>query len=590
MGGIYNSIADLATQGIEKVGAKLGASSFAHEASESVERGLYNAVFPSKVAFQDIPAAKTLYDHYTGPYKELVNKYTSEGVQQAQKLGTQQPVHEIGRAAERKAQDVVFGKNRVAIQGVLKHVEKTVSKNRADILADHLNILFREAPDSQGLSSFDRDMRKGEEGGFQTKPSEYRGASFAEGLAKKHQSLLAYKAAIPHLASNLNILISDGFSTYAKTLATNFNPTTRKGAEAAVLSSNAISELWENGYKEKLAFDNGKLKQFAPGGIGEFIHRNIYIPGMSRVRYETLMMSAHASKLAADEAVQHLKNGNDRMALPMLRELGLDQNKIKAQKFQLLPDDIAKAYYHGTDARAFLNFAENRTALSQRSPLYRVVGAFHGYVTRQSQFFRQVFKRQYEQGDFIGIARNIGLMSMAFPLVGATIYESERLLSGNDWDDPVGHLGNRMEATPAGQAYDAVAGRSNMASAARTSINTIDNLSHMASFGVATGYIRGASRASLASQLLGPDANMAIQGAQDTIKALHTDTRHPDSWKPLARDAMSDLPSLGAGAIVSHKLLPTRADLARDKPKKFRKQGKPKEDSWNPLNSDDFTY
>jgi len=591
MGGFYNIAAKFATEGIEKIGAKIGLSSFADKAAESVERGLYHGIFPAKTAFQDIPAAKTLLHAYDGSYKETVNKLTSQRIQAAKATGNIQPAHEITRQAEKDAQDMVFGPNRTAIQGVLKHVEKTVSKNRADILADHLNIMFKEATDKEGLSRFDRDMRKGkEENSYQTNPSSYKNANLGEKIARGHQALLAYKAAVPHLASNLNILISDGFKTYAKVLATELNPTSRKGAEATVLASNAISELWEQGYKEKLAFDNGVISKFAPGKAGEFIHRNMLIPGMSRVRYETLLMSANASRMSAEEAANHFKQSNDKMALPMLRELGIDAAKLKRQNFVLDPDDIQKAYYNGTNVRAFLNYHENRTILSQRSPMFRIMGAFHGYITNQSNFFRRVFKRQYEQGDFIGIARNIGLMATAFPIVGSTIYEVERLLSGTDWDDPAQHFKNRYEASIPGQIYDALTGRENAASAARTTLNTIDGLSHVASFGVATGFIRGASRANLAGQMLGPDANMLIQGAQDGLKALHTDSTKPDAWKYLARDLMSDTPSMGLGAIASHKTLPTKAEESKNKPKKFRRHIKRKPDSWNPLNSNDFKY
>jgi hypothetical protein len=603
MGGFSNTIANFARETIENTGAKLatkfgpGIAASAHDLSEKVESGLYHAVFKPEAAFKDIPAANKLWEAYKGPYKELVNKHTAEGVSLAIKTGSNQPIHEIESEARKKASDAVFGPKHQVIQGVLKHVEKTVSKNRADIISDHLNILFNEAPikggPNEGKSSFDVDMRgskKNPDAGFAGPTSKYRDSSesFIEKTAKVHQAILAYKAAIPHLASNLNILISDGFSTYAKALATNFGPG-RKAAEAMVLSSNALSEVWVNGYREKQAFEAGIIHQFAPGSVGEFIHRNMYIPGMQRVRYETLMMSAHASKFAAEHAIEELKAGNTRYALPMFKELGLDHNKIAAQGYQLAPDDIQKVYYHGTDTRAFLSQKDNRSIISQRSPIFRIAGAFHNYVASQSKFLRATFKRQYEQGDFVGIGRNIALLSMAFPVLGATIYESERLLSGNDWDDPAGHLEKRVEATPAGMAYDAVTGKNNATSGAQAALATIENLSHLASFGVATGYIRGATRSHLANQILGPDANMLVQGLEDVQKALHTSNKKPDAWKPLARDIMSDTPSLGLGQIAAHRLLPTKTEEARGKPKKFRRS-RPKPEDNNPFNATDFKY
>jgi hypothetical protein len=561
MGGFSNAFVDLAKSGIEKVGSAIGKSSEAKDLAAKVENGFYHAVFKPEAAFKDIPAANKLWDAYSGPYHQLTDKYVAEGTQAAKVAGSIRPAGEIYNEAKKKASSEVFGPNREVIQGVLKHVEKTVSKNRADILADHLNVLFQEAPIKAGInkgkSTFDIDMaRGGAEGGFETPASKYRSSNTFENIASMHQRTLAYKAAVPHLASNLNILMSDGFQIYAKTLATVFGPG-RKAAEAQLLATNAISEPVYNGYREELAFRNGLIHKFAPGGVGEFIHRNMFIPGMSFVRYNTVLMSAIASKMAGDEAVQNLMTGDLKKALPVLNEFKLDPAKIKAQGGQLLPEDIDKIYHHGTDVRAFLNQGDKRTILGQQSPMFRTMGAFHKYVSNQSAFFKNVFKRQYQQGDFVGIARNVGLMSMAFPVMGAMIYESERLLSGNDWDDPEGHLKSRIKSTPAGYVYDKLTGEQDSTSAAHMAHSTIENLSHIASFGVATGYIRGASRAKLGEQILGPDASMAIQGVQDALKAASRDSKHPAAAKPFERDMLSDIPSYGIGSILSHELIPS---------------------------------
>jgi hypothetical protein len=179
---------------------------------------------------------------------------------------------------------------------------------------------------------------------------------------------------------------------------------------------------------------------------------------------------------------------------------------------------------------------------------------------------------------------------MAFPVLGASIYESERLLTGNDWDNPGEHLANRLEATPAGHVYDAVTGRQNAASAARTAMNTIDSLSHIAAFGVATGYTRGAARSNLAGQMAGPFLNMLFQGGQDVLKAAHKDINHPDAADAFYRDLLTDPSPYGIGGMVAHRVLPTKAEQNANKPKKFRMSRKVKADSWNPLNSNDFKY
>lgn len=606
MGGFSSSIAHLATDVIEGAGKKI-AGAFnnpviavqAKHAAENVEAGLYHKIFKPEAAFADSPVTAKLWKAYSGPYHELTSKYESEATNIAAgkvpaagkhtSIAVNMDHREIRSHARKLASEEVFGPHREVIQGVLKHLENTGNTNKANIIADHFNVLFQEVPmqggGAAGLSSFDTDMRKGSilsGRAFETHPTQYRGRNTLERIANWHQRTLAYKAAIPHLTSNLNIMLSDGFGVYAKSLAQTFGPG-RKAAEAQVLATNAIGEMAMNGYREKQMFDKGIIKQFAPGSVGEFIHRNILIPGMNSVRYNTLLMSAHASKLAGEEAAYFLVNGNTKRALPVLKELGLDPAKIAAQKGQLLPEDIAKAYYYGTNSRAFLQQRDNRTIMGQQSPLWRTIGAFHSYVSSQANFIRKTFMRQYAAGDFAGIARNIALMGVAFPIAGATIYESERLLTGNDWDDPAQHYEDQIHGSLDGYIYDAIRGEAHGKSAAKSAVNTIDLLSHLASFGVATGYIRGATRSHLANQIIGPDANMIVQGAEDTLKATHTDANHPDAWKALARDFMQDTPSLGLGSMASHKLLPTKKEESVGKYYRFKRK-KAKVQTYNPFN------
>jgi len=514
----------------------------------------------------------------------------------AKAAGYNIPAEHIIKQARTLASEQVFGPNRSGIQAVLKDVEKRAGKNKADILADHMNILFQEGIQDQGFnkgkSKFDVDMalKGGEyETGFNTPVSKYKPQNFGEKTAGVFKSTLAWKAAIPHAVTNLNILTSDGLRVYAKTLADSFG-SSRKGTEAQLLASNAISEMWIAPYREHQEFKNGHISQYAPGSVGEFIHKNMYIPGLSDVRYQHLIMGAQAGKHVAEEAAGHLANGDTKWALPALKELGLDAQKIKSQGYKLAPDDIEKAYYHGADHRVFLDNNKQTPLFWRRSPLWRTMHAFTGYISNQWAFERAVLTRQWEQGDAIGIARNLALKATVYPIVGATIYEMEHLLTGQDWDDPTGHLKNRVEATPLGAAYDILAGKEKTASSARVALNTIDMLSHLGTWGTTTGYIRGAERAKLAQQIGGPLAGITAQLAEDAIKAAHVDNRHPNAADPLKRDLLSDIPSLGLGSIAAKKLYPTRAEQAKHKIRKVRISRKPKPESNNPLNANEAPY
>lgn len=612
MGGFYSDIARLASEGVAdasaKIGAKIGSSrlggtigarvaSMGDDFSKSIESGLYKKVFAPQRAFEDNPYAKDIWTDYNNTYKPKVNKYISEGTQVAKATGSTKPVEDIYRDAHKKASLETFGPNRVTIQSMLKHVEKTQGKNRADILADHFNIEFKEEQmktgNKAGLSGFDADMRKSVDGGsgFETPPSPYKGRKGYENTISSLRATLAYKAAPIHMANTLlNVATNDGLVALGKTLNQVWNPSNRAGAEQQLLASNAISELWMNPYREKAKFDAGVISKYAPGSVGEFLHRNMFIPGMSAVRHESIMMGAQSGKLMAEEAVQHLQAGNEKWALPALHDLGLDANKIKRNNFQLDQEDIDKAFYHGANNRVFLDPYDATPTFWKQSPLWRSMKAFTGYITKQSAFERNTIMRQYRQGDFIGIARNIALKSLVYPIVGSTIYEFDRLLSGEDWDDPAKHYENRIEATPAGVAVDLLTGRNEAVNSAKTAMNTIDMLGRLGVWGGTTGYIRGMNRANLAQHILPPEVNVGVQLAQDSIKAAHYDSdKHKGNLEPLERDLLSDMPSLGLGAIASHKLVPTRAEQNAGKLKKFHRQKRAVESS-NPLNATDFKY
>jgi hypothetical protein len=80
-----------------------------------------------------------------------------------------------------------------------------------------------------------------------------------------------------------------------------------------------------------------------------------------------------------------------------------------------------------------------------------------------------------------------------------------------------------------------------------------------------------------------PEANIAIQGAQDLGKAVHVDENHPMAAKPFERDVMSDFGPYGSGNIASHLLLPTKKEEDVNKIHRFRRKKEPKESS-NPFN------
>jgi hypothetical protein len=491
MGGFAGAVGDLVGGAAEKL--------FGKSAGETAEAGVFRGVFKEADSFAQHPYAAKIYDDYQKVYRPALEKASSQIGEQSQKAGVAKSQAMIAREAHQMASDSTFGKNQVRIQSMLKAAKTQKSVAYANTLSDNLNVMFKsnqiqEGP-AAGLSTFDVNMRRATKDaagnkieGFETPPSKYRGRHAAEDATSGMRATLAFKAAPVHAATALLNVASDaGLGNLAKTLGTIWGPG-REAAIAQLKSSNAISEFTLDEMKQHEAFTKGFISKYAPGSAGEFIHRNMYIPGMHAVRRESLLFAAQSGKYMAQEAAERLKVGDEKFALPAMKQLGLDANKIKRNNFQLDPDDISKAFYHGANNRVFLNPYDKTPSFWRQSPLWRSVNAFHGYVQSQSTFERQLIQRQWAQGDFIGIARNLAFKALVYPNVGAALYEFDRYLGGEDHDNPMQHLGLREEYTPSGQIYDAIIGKNAAKAVARTSLNTLNTLARIGVWGSTSGY------------------------------------------------------------------------------------------------------
>lgn len=597
MGSWAADLSKVLAENLEKVGSK-SAAKIGEEASPIAYRGLFN---PER-SFEVHPAAKEIHAAYHNDYVPLKSKIESVETQAAKQhqamTGTVPNIGEIQKKAAKSASDQVFGENREAIQHMLRTVQDTPmhGKNDADILSDNLNIMFQEEVQkggfNKGVSKFDQQMmmKHGEEEDVHGLPiSKYKGGAGTvkvlghdiqvEKGVRTVNKLLAWKAAGVHaLVAGWNISSEHGYMAVPKAAYELYGP----GHEIDnLLASNTISELYINPLKEKIAFDSGKIAKYAPGGIGEFIHKNMYNPGLADVRWHSIAMAAQASKSAAEEAAFRLGKGDTQYAREVFRRMNIDPDKIIDQGYKLHPEDIEKAYYHGSDNKVFLQPYDSTPTFWRQSPLWRGIRAFTGYVTKQAQFKRNLYLSQMKAGDFVGLSRQITLDTLFAPVAAATLYEMERLSMGTDWDHPIDHWKNRIEATPAGAIYDVVAGKASSINAAKMTLNTINMYAKLGAFGTTAGYVRALNRRSMAERFLTPTGNIAIQLGQDAMAVGKTDARHPDAAKPLGRDLLSLVPIVGGAA--SHRILPTRAEEAKGKVKRPRRSKSVPTD-WNPFN------
>jgi hypothetical protein len=496
------------------------------------------------------------------------------------------PTGAIHKAAMEAASTQVYGPNRFLIQGVLKHIAKD-NMNQADMISDDFHVMFKEEiPERGGYTQFSKDMaiKRGEEPGYVTPKSPYTGRD-KYGVEKGSRFIrrtLTYGAAPVHAAAaGVNMAIEYGRWNTFKSAMEIFGP---GEAEANLLASNSIAELYIAPMREREQSDAGLLHKFMPGSVGAWLHANImFAPGLNYTRRKSIEVAANLGKRMAEEAAERLQKGDTKYALTAFKKLDIDPAKVIEQGYKLAPEDIQKAYYHGANNTVFLDPTDNTPTFWRQSPWFRGVRAFSSFISKESEYLRAKLMDHVRRGDFIGLARTMSKLSLDVPLIGATLLEFDRIRHGEDKGHRMQSWADRAETSIPGQLFDRATGRK-AKPISKSMYNQIYLMAEIGAWGNTTGYLRGANRQNLLERAAPPEVRLGAQYIGDIARATKYDSRHKDAVKPLLRDTLSDIPSLGAGTLASHMIFPTKAELAKNKPHRPRRSRNPKKDpnSWDP--------
>lgn len=564
-------VADYAEQKVAQYAPKLADNVFKGFANMSSMDSVFNHTDVGK------DLKEFMGKHYF-PAVDAGNKQGyAAGLQAGGKLAAP---HEIESASRKNARVKAFGANDEMLQGFLGAAKEKHGQNYADILADNLNIIFKDAPQTPfaskkgapvvseiGRSRLDSNMIKlGAKAAKADNPSfipsrttPYRAPTNWEGAVQGYLNrILPSRAAIPHMANPIYTMLTDGAGIMLRSMGKVMTPSGRQETQAMLSAVNTMSETLGTEYRQLYQFQNGIIKNYLPGSVGEWLSRNAGIPGMTAVRHMGLLQAGAATKMSAEEfASDFVKNGNADAA-ESLRKMYIDPKKILQQGGKLAPEDIESALTWGLKDR--INNASSsdilrRSAISQRSTMYRLATPYHGFANWAGQRVGEELKRSFASKNPVKIAQTIATLGVAFPLVGNIIYELERQAQGKDWGKGTETFEDRELSALGGKG------------ATKAAMTNLELISHLAGFGIATSVGRSTFRAHLAEQFLGAGPSMAVEHAQDLAKLLQTDHSHPDNWKPIARDLIGDVPMMGANLAVKHHLLPTKADLAAGKGK-----------------------
>ena len=488
----------------------------------------------------------------------------------AKKRGAIDP-HELQGAAAMHTRNKMFGNKDELLQGFIKDIQNEHSDMKARNIVDALGVYFHDSSyvakhggtESRLAANLNRgNAEAGEDMRF--KASKYEATSETErNVMQYFTSSLSYKAGLKHVTTPLNMLIGRTASSAIKASGHLFGQG-YEAARAEMLSLNAVGQIFQEEAEQLHKFNNGVIKDFAPGSFGKFVSDNWMMPGMSFVRRKTATMMAMQGKYAALELADRLKLP-DLKAVERaeydLKRLGIDPNKVKANGFRLDTNDVRNAMFNNVNDRMMLNTRLNRASGASGTTSGRLIGQYHAYTASQANFLQKEMLAAIQKGDPMLFMKNLAMLGTVFPLVGSGVAALSGIWGGKALN----------------KAYDEFRDGVGLTEGHRMA-GLLTGLSDTAGFGVMEGYYRAAARHKLANQILGAGATTGLQLAEDIGTAgagVYTGADYgktkyqAKTYDPLIRDLIHDVPSLGILPNIARALdiSPTQQQLNEEKPR-----------------------
>jgi hypothetical protein len=475
--------------------------------------------------------------------------------------------HEIHNQATNAARQYAFGSNDAVAVGHIRAEftsgDPLTRLTRAQNLSDHLSMFLQDTvakPEwtpvqgqygKRGASSFKMNVLKSKE---QSVPIDASATYTQPGKIERTlmgyaNNIMAPLIALPHIGTLLNYAISTPLGDLAKGLSEVMTPGGVQQIKQTLRQSGVFANTTADAFRTVTEGEQGIIGQTFGTKTGSVFSQLTHQPGFNALRTWTVALGAAAGKHTAEDMAQllHDSGGTNKRAIWELERMGIKSADVLKQKGQLTQDQLQKAVFHFVDNKVFLDNRLNRAYYARANVYTRMGLMFHSYVARQGQFLRDELVKMYQvgvKGGDIGlIAQTLATMGVVFPLVGHGLKYME--MAGR---------GQFQEIKPeANEDWKKLRGEEGVPTQVYT---LLDGYAHMAAWGVASSYVRGATRTQLASALIGPIGNMGVRIGEDSAKLAFGKT-HP--WKPLARDVIEDSPLSydNLGKMIVHQLLPT---------------------------------
>lgn len=374
------------------------------------------------------------------------------------------------KQAFRMNDTIHFGLNRNKITQAIGIARQQKNAIHATEIGDYVSYALREEQPKtfRTLSGKSTDWRSA--AGLGASP--YKAPKDAE---RQINDILAYsylgRVALPHTMQQFNSALTLGWKAWAKAWV---DPTMRE-------SAHVTAETFDETLRNWRLIAEGKDTWFT---------KIFHMPGFSQLRMKYIQHAADAGRFAAIDAAERYVQTGSKGAEQTLKFLRLDPAKIRLQGGKLLEEDIERAGYASADENMFIQPGKTPQIWGQ-SGLSRSLAMYKNFQFREGKLIKDTIARSLRSGPKQAAA-TLMTIGVAFPIAGHIIADMENLATGRSPED------RSMILRPTGIGPTEGIGR------IFNLDERIDDLAHMASFGMSYSMFRATARHRALDYLAGP--------------------------------------------------------------------------------------
>lgn len=488
-------------EAIETIAGKAGKAELGTEA-----RALLTS---SEGMLKDTPAGKWVYDtvqKYLGDVKNDAAKLYESDKSLMPNMTPQQ--HELSminskRMAARMNDTLHFGLNRNKLTQAISLAKTQKNIIHATEVGDYASFALREETPKpfRTPSGTYTDWRRaaGIKGA-----SPYKSPTEGE---RQVNDILAYsflgRVAVPHTMQQFNSAFTLGWRYWGKAW---MNPITRGTAPVTAETFDEVLRNWR-------LINQGKDTWFT---------KVFHMPGFSQLRMKYIQHAADAGRFAAIDAAQEYAQTGSRGAEQTLKFLRLDPSKIRLQGGRLLQEDIERAGHASADENMFIEPGKTPQIWGQTRAA-RMLSLYKNFQFREGKLIADTIARSLRSGPKQAAA-TLATLGVAFPIAGHIIGDMENLATGRSPED------RSTEMKPTGNEFVD---------------DRIDDIAHMAAFGIWYSMFRAVARHRMTDYTSGPVISLLADLGTSAYQASK------GNIKPAIKSAARRVPVAGP-AIAAH--------------------------------------